>query len=193
MKWRTLSQRPKNGSPPPVWDTFLFTFSQIGAPNLGSAERGHPAICSDLFRFPRFLPICSDLRSMFSGIPRFVPICSDLLRFLPICSDLFSEQIRTDQGNPFLPTPLQIPDQKNPPLHKTNMTGRPGYRTMDMNGGSSAPYLACILCVPLFVHCLIGVEAEMLLDYQGRAGIISIVRWNLRPVIFGVDLCQTLG
>ena len=23
-----------------------------------------------------------------------------------------------------------------------------------------------------------------LLDYQGRAGIISIVRWNLRPVIF---------
>ena len=42
-------------------------------------------------------------------------------------------------------------------------------------------------CVPLFVHCLIRVEAEGLLDYQGRAGIISIVRWNLRPVIFGVD------
>ena len=28
-----------------------------------------------------------------------------------------------------------------------------------------------------------------LLDYQGRAGIMSTVRWNLRPVIFGVDLC----
>ena len=42
-------------------------------------------------------------------------------------------------------------------------------------------------CVPLFVHCLIRVEAEGLLDYQGRAGIISIVRWNLRPVIFGVE------
>ena len=28
-------------------------------------------------------------------------------------------------------------------------------------------------------------EAEGLLDYQGRAGIISIVRWNRRPVIFG--------
>ena len=68
-----------------------------------------------------------------------------------------------------------------------NMTGRPGYRTMEMNGGSSAPYLACTPCVPLFVHCLIRVEAEGLLDYQGRAGIISIVRWNLRPVIFGVD------
>ena len=31
------------------------------------------------------------------------------------------------------------------------------------------------------------VEAEGLLDYQGRAGIISVVRWNLRPVIFGVE------
>ena len=35
----------------------------------------------------------------------------------------------------------------------------------------------------------IGVEAEGLLDYQGRAGIISIVRWNVRPVIFGVEIC----
>ena len=31
----------------------------------------------------------------------------------------------------------------------------------------------------------VGVETEGLLDYQGRAGIISIVQWNLRPVIFG--------
>ena len=29
------------------------------------------------------------------------------------------------------------------------------------------------------------------LDYQGRAGIISIVRWNLRPVIFGVDFSES--
>ena len=50
------------------------------------------------------------------------------------------------------------------------------------------PPLSVILtCVPLFVHCLIRVEAEGLLDYQGWAGIISIVQWNLRPVIFGVD------
>ena len=66
----------------------------IGAPDLGSAEGGHP----DLFRVPRFLPICSNLRSLFSG---FVPLCSEL----PICSDLLrflqivSEQIR---ANPFL-------------------------------------------------------------------------------------------
>ena len=31
-----------------------------------------------------------------------------------------------------------------------NMTGRPGYRTMEMNGGCSSPYLACTPCVPLF-------------------------------------------
>ena len=67
-----------------------------------------------------------------------------------------------------------------------NMTGRPGHWTMEMNGGSSALYLACAPCVPLLVHCLLRVEAEGLLDYQGRAEIISIVRWNLRPVIFGV-------
>ena len=30
------------------------------------------------------------------------------------------------------------------------MTGRPGYRTMEMIGGSSAPYLACTPCFPLF-------------------------------------------
>ena len=44
---------------------------------------------------------------------------------------------------------------------------------MEMNGGSSAPYLACSPCVPLFVLCLIGVETEGLLDDQGQAEIIS--------------------
>ena len=68
-----------------------------------------------------------------------------------------------------------------------NMTGQPQCRTMEMNGGSSAPHLARTPCVPCFVRCLIGVVAEGLLDYQGQAGIISIVRWNLRPVIFGVE------
>ena len=31
-----------------------------------------------------------------------------------------------------------------------NMTGRPGHRTMEINGGSSAPHLARTPCVPLF-------------------------------------------
>ena len=70
-----------------------------------------------------------------------------------------------------------------------NMTGRPGYRTTEMNGGSSALYLACTPYVPLF--CTLfnrGGKTEGLLDYQGRAGIISIVRWTLRPVIFGAKI-----
>ena len=46
------------------------------------------------------------------------------------------------------------------------------------------------LAFPCFVLCLIRVETEGPLDYQGRTGIISIVRWNLRPVIFGVDFKQ---
>ena len=87
-------------------------------------------------------------------------------------------------------TPEETPDQTpgpRGPRSTPNMSGRPGYRTMEMNGGSSAPYLARTPCVPLCVHCLVWVETEGFLDYQGRAGIISIVRWNLRPVIFGVD------
>ena len=59
---------------------------------------------------------------------------------------------------------------------------------MKMNGGSSAPYPACTPCVPLFCGFLIGVETEVLLDHQERAGIVSFVWWNLRPVIFGVNL-----
>ena len=35
-------------------------------------------------------------------------------------------------------------------LSMPNMTGRLGYRTMEMKGGTSAPYLARTPCVPLF-------------------------------------------
>ena len=40
--------------------------------------------------------------------------------------------------------------RKNHRLSMPTMTGRPGYRTMEMNGGRSAPYLACTPCVHLF-------------------------------------------
>ena len=69
---------------------------------LGSPEGGHP----DLFRFPRFLPICPDLRSFFSGMPRFVPISADL----------FSEQIGTNQG---------IPPSADPFGNSPNIAGWP--------------------------------------------------------------------
>ena len=43
------------------------------------------------------------------------------------------------------------------------------------------------LASPCFILRLIGLELEGLLDYQGSTGIISIVQWNLCPVLFGVD------
>ena len=69
----------------------------------------------------------------------------------------------------------------------TNMTGRPVDHTKEMNGGSTASYLACTPSRPLFMLIFIGLEAMGLLDFQGRHGIASAVQWNLRPVIFGVD------
>ena len=71
-----------------------------------------------------------------------------------------------------------------------NMTGRPGYRTMEMIGGSSALYLACAPCVPLFCTSFNrGGNRGAFKNTRGRQGIISIVQWNRRPVIFGVDNC----
>ena len=44
------------------------------------------------------------------------------------------------------------------------------------------------LASPCYLLGLMGVETEGLLDYQGRAVIIPIARWNLEPpVIFGVE------
>ena len=68
-----------------------------------------------------------------------------------------------------------------------DMTGRPGCRTMEMFGGSTASYLARTPRIPSFVLIFIGLETKNVLDYQGRAGSTSIVQWTLRPVIFGVE------
>ena len=67
------------------------------------------------------------------------------------------------------------------------MTGRPGHRTMETNGKSTVSYLVRTPRVPFFMLILIGLEAKNLLAFQGRRGIASVVRWNLRPVIFGVE------
>ena len=52
----------------------------------------------------------------------------------------------------------------------TGMTGRPD-RTMEMSGESTASYLVCTPCVPVFWLVLIGLEAKGLLDFLGRRGI----------------------
>ena len=55
------------------------------------------------------------------------------------------------------------------------------------------PRLHTLRPVFLYFVYLVVVETEGLLqDYQGRAGIMSIVRWNLRPVVFGVELFTKL-
>ena len=69
------------------------------------------------------------------------------------------------------------------------MPGRLGDRMTNMNGGSTASYLACTPRVPLFmlILVLVGLEAKGLLDFQVRRGIASVVRWNLRPFISGAE------
>ena len=59
----------------------------------------------------------------------------------------------------------------------TDITGRPGDRTMEMIGRSTALHLACTPYIPMFLLVLIGLEAEGLLD-----------RWNPHPVVLSVDL-----
>ena len=68
------------------------------------------------------------------------------------------------------------------------MTGRPGHHTMEMNGRSTVSYLVRTPRVPFFTLILIGLEREGLLAFQWRHGIASVVRWNLRPVIFGAEI-----
>ena len=40
---------------------------------------------------------------------------------------------------------------------------------------------------PIGPLSLIGLELERLVDFQGRAGITSILQSHVRPVIFGVE------
>ena len=50
------------------------------------------------------------------------------------------------------------------------MTGRPGYRTMEVIGGSSAPYLARTPCVPLFRSSFIRVGNKERFRLPGAGG-----------------------
>ena len=89
------------------------------------------------------------------------------------------------------------------------MTGRPGHRTMERNGGSSASYLAGTPCVPLFCFllCLLpkgpsrtknSTESKSLrllnaLNSEGRG---LKVRFSLATIVFEtfeLILCQMLS
>ena len=72
-----------------------------------------------------------------------------------------------------------------PPPSTPNMTGRPGCRTMAMNGGSSTSHLACTPCVSLFctlfkgggdhVHC--AVEPSPAVFNVDPSKIFLWLRW----------------
>ena len=66
-----------------------------------------------------------------------------------------------------------------------DMSGRPGCRTMEMFGAYPSHPLICA-----YFHRVGSKERFRL---PGRAGSTSIVRWTLRPVIFGVEICSELG
>ena len=56
-------------------------------------------------------------------------------------------------------------------LSMPNMTGRPGHRTMEMIGGSSAPYLACTPCVnPLVCTLFIKGGSRRVFRLPGAGG-----------------------
>ena len=80
-------------------------------PNWGG-QKGVTPICSDLFRFFRFVPICAPC------FREFVPICSDLFRFVPICSVLFRFAFRTNQNKSG--KPLSADPFCNPRMQKDN-------------------------------------------------------------------------
>ena len=63
-----------------------------------------------------------------------------------------------------------------------NLTGVPD------NGDESRKFRSVPRLPPF--RPLVFYFGNRLLDYQGRVGIISIVRRNLHPVIFGVGNCS---
>ena len=99
------------------------------------------------------------------GVPKQSPLG------VPRCVALF--------GNKWLPESAEI----RGPIWLDDR----GVGQLEVNGGSSGCTSLAPLASPCFVLCLIGAETEGLLDYEGRAGIISIVWWSLRTVIFGVE------
>ena len=97
-------------------------------------------------------------------------LAQNVVRAAPLQNESLPPQIKK----------IFIPKRKSMP----NMTGRSGRRTMDMN--PVVPHSRPLRPLVLYFVSFIQVEAEGLLAYQGRAGIISIVRSNPCPVIFSV-------
>ena len=86
------------------------------------------------------------------------------------------------------PCILSIPTFWPSPLAPPDIAGRPGRRTMEMNGGTSASYLARSPCVPSFSSLKKRSGSRRALRLPGEGGDhFHCARWNLCPVMFGVD------
>ena len=132
-------------------------------PPIWGRQKGVTPICSDFPVFIRFAFLV-----FWSA-----PICSNLLRFLPIC-------FRTNQnksGKPLSAGPFASSRKVHASYDWTTGVPDNGYEWRKFRVVPRSRPLRPLV----FLLCLIGVETEWPLDYQ-TAGIISIVRWNLRPV-----------
>ena len=82
------------------------------------------------------------------------PSALHLQRGAARCCQCKSEEKSTRIQKPpkYWDPPCLAEESKPSPAQKSmpNMTGRPGYRTMEMVGGSSVSYLARTPCVPFF-------------------------------------------
>ena len=132
------------------------------------------------------------------GVSQFVPKCPVLSPFVLFCPDLSPfrgprrKRTNGDKTGHFGTNWETPPFSIYPHLAGTGMTGRPGHCTMEMNGRSAVSYLVRTPRVPSFMLILIDLEAMGLLAFQGRRGIASVVRWNLRPVFSGVEFSSLL-
>ena len=108
------------------------------------------------------------------------------------CQKLRLHSLSTKTRGSAPQTPDINENDQNGACSGTNMTGRPRDRTMEMTGGSAASYLVRTPCVPVFLLFFNKSGSKRgLLDFQGRRGITSVVRWHPHPVIFGVDVSLT--
>ena len=113
-----------------------------------------------------FVPICCDFRSC---LREFVPICSDLFRFV--------FRTRTNQGNPFLPTPVASPEPH--PLktvHTLSGPNVPRERTKPIHAGNAS--------------WGINIRAN---THAGPAFALARMQENMFEEFFWKHICQMLG
>ena len=172
--------------------THLYTFVQLNCSKsvlkllfsdlskFVQADRGRGPICANMCDVCLTRAHLAQRSRSCSGNLRSAQIC----RVSPMSAGIKRGQAKRDKWSQF--TDFRKFCRSSLRIHAQYdwTTGAPD------NGNEWRKFPCRTSLVPLafhhFVLCLIGVVTEGLLDYQGGRGIISIVRWNLRPDISGV-------